>query len=222
MKNLGLRVDFHVHSLFSDGELLPSEIARRALALDYGAVGIADHVDVSNLDLIVPRIVKVAEELNKHGEIEVIPGVEITHVPPKSIPKLAKYAKELGSKIVIVHGETIIEPVSKGTNLAAVKCTDVDILSHPGIIAISEAELARSNGIFFEITSRNGHCLTNGHVALTARAAKVDVVVNADAHAPEDLITQERAYQVAIGSGFTREEALKIIKNNPAKILKRI
>ena len=221
MKNLGPRIELHTHSLFSDGELLPSEIARRAIALNYKAVGITDHVDISNLDLIVPRIVMAAEELNKQGEIEVIPGVEITHVPPKSIPKLAKSAKDLGAKIVIVHGETIVEPVPIGTNAVAVRCADVDVLSHPGLISPSEAELARKNDIFLEITSRKGHCLTNGYVAQIAMDVKVDSIVNSDAHTPEDLISQEEAYKIALGAGFSEKKSLEVVKN-PKKILKRI
>ena len=44
------RIDLHVHSFFSDGVLLPSEILRRAATLGYGAVSITDHADASNLD----------------------------------------------------------------------------------------------------------------------------------------------------------------------------
>ncbi len=48
--NENQRLDLHVHSLFSDGVLLPSEILRRAAAKGYGAVAITDHADASNLD----------------------------------------------------------------------------------------------------------------------------------------------------------------------------
>ena len=43
------RIDLHMHSLFSDGELLPSEIARRAYVLGHEAIAITDHVDYSNI-----------------------------------------------------------------------------------------------------------------------------------------------------------------------------
>ena len=45
------RIDLHMHSLFSDGELLPSELARRALKLNHEAIAITDHVDYSNIPL---------------------------------------------------------------------------------------------------------------------------------------------------------------------------
>ena len=53
-------IDFHTHTLFSDGVLNPSELVRRANNMGYEAIGIADHVDGSNLDFVVERIVKVA------------------------------------------------------------------------------------------------------------------------------------------------------------------
>ena len=49
------RIDLHTHSIFSDGELLPSEIARRAQVLDHEAVAITDHVDASNIDTETDR-----------------------------------------------------------------------------------------------------------------------------------------------------------------------
>jgi putative hydrolase len=86
---IGKRIDFHIHSIFSDGSLIPSELARRAQVLNYEAIAITDHVDFSNIESIIPSIVKVSNELNKKLEVKVIPGVEITHVPPSSISKLA-------------------------------------------------------------------------------------------------------------------------------------
>ena len=46
------RIDLHMHSLFSDGELLPSELARRALVLGHETIAITDHVDYSNIETI--------------------------------------------------------------------------------------------------------------------------------------------------------------------------
>ena len=50
-------IDLHTHSLFSDGELLPSELIRRAYITGYTALAITDHVDSSNIDFVIPRIV---------------------------------------------------------------------------------------------------------------------------------------------------------------------
>jgi len=67
-------------------------------------------------------------------------------------------------KIIVVHGETITEPVMPGTNKKALM-SDIDILAHPGLISDDEAELAAEKGIYLEITARKGHSITNGHVA---------------------------------------------------------
>ena len=65
--------------------------------------------------------------------------------------------------LVVVHGETMAEPVVKGTNRAAVDCEFVDVLAHPGFITLDEARIATANGVHLELTSRRGHSLTNGH-----------------------------------------------------------
>jgi histidinol phosphatase-like PHP family hydrolase len=139
--------------------------------------------------------------------------VELTHVPPEHIAPLAKKAKELGAEIVVVHGETPAEPVMPGTNAAAVACRDVDVLAHPGFITLEEARTAKSNGIFLEITARKGHNMTNGHVVRIAREAGAAMVVDTDAHAPDDLITGKRAREVALGAGLSEAEASATAEN---------
>ncbi|MDP2992501.1 MAG: histidinol phosphate phosphatase domain-containing protein, partial [Deltaproteobacteria bacterium] len=157
-------IDFHTHSLFSDGELLPSELVRRVECLGYKFVAISDHADSSNIDLIIPRITKVAADINRYSKTRLIPGIELTHIAPSLIQPLAKEARKLGAKVVVVHGETLVEPVAPGTNRAALE-SPIDILAHPGLISEEEVMLAARKGIFLEITCRRGHCLTNGHVA---------------------------------------------------------
>jgi histidinol phosphatase-like PHP family hydrolase len=219
---IGKRIDFHIHSIFSDGSLIPSELARRAQVLNYEAIAITDHVDFSNIESIIPSIVKVSDELNKKLEVKVIPGVEITHVPPSSISKLASKAKKLGAKVILVHGETLAEPVDPTTNYEAVKCEDVDILAHPGLIKEEDAKLAKDNGVFLELTSRSNHCLSNGHVANLFKKTGVKILINSDAHDPEDLMTQDYAYKIALGSGLTNEEALRVLKDYAHELLKRV
>ena len=206
-------IDLHTHTLFSDGELIPSELVRRARTLGYQAIALTDHADFTNVDLLLDGA-KKARYLEEGYDIKVLAGVEITHVPPKCIPKLARRAKKLGADIVVVHGESPVEPVAPLTNLAAVECKEVDILAHPGFITEEEAGLAADNGIYLEITSRYGHNVTNGHVASTARAAGAKLVVDTDTHAPGDLITRERALLVARGAGLSAEEAEASLQNS--------
>ncbi|KAF0122784.1 MAG: hypothetical protein FD151_608 [bacterium] len=206
-------IDLHTHSIFSDGELLPSELVRRAEVIGYQAIAITDHADISNLDFIVPRIVSVCDDLSSKWRIRAIPGIEITHVPPSIISKLEKRARNMGAKIVVVHGETTVEPVPPGTNREAL-LSDIDILAHPGLITEEEVKMAKERGICLEITTRAGHSLTNGHVAKLAIKIGARLVLNTDSHSPCDLITLEKAKTIAMGAGLSEEEFNKLRKNS--------
>ena len=213
------RIDLHMHTLFSDGELLPSELARRALKLKHKVIAMTDHVDWSNVEAI-PTIQDAIDDINENWDITAVLGAEVTHAPLESIDGIAKRAKELGAKIVVVHGETLNEPVLPGTNRAAVESKYVDILGHPGLITKEEAEIALKNDIYLEISARKGHCLGNGHVANIAREVGNKLLVDTDSHAPGDLITFEKSYEVALGAGLNNDEAMKAIVDNPHELLK--
>ncbi len=205
-------IDLHTHSIFSDGELVPAEHLRRVESLGYEAVAITDHADSSNLDFIIPRIVRVAEDLNRYSSTRLIPGIELTHIPPEMFSELVPLARELGAKIIVGHGETVMEPVKSGTNLAAINA-GVDILAHPGFITHDDAVLAAEKGVFLELTGRKGHSLTNGHVARIAAAAGALLALNADAHGPGDFMTAEMAETVALGAGLDRARYEKLRKD---------
>jgi histidinol phosphatase-like PHP family hydrolase len=202
-------IDLHTHSLFSDGELVPAEHLRRVEILGYEAIAITDHADSSNLDFIIPRIIQAADDLNKYSSTRLIPGIELTHIPPSMFAELVVKARDLGAQIIVGHGETVMEPVMAGTNLAAIQA-GVDILAHPGFITRQEAELAAADNVFLELTGRKGHSLTNGYVAKMAEEAGALLVVNADAHGPGDFLTAEMAEKVALGAGLSKERYKKL------------
>ncbi len=213
-------IDLHTHTLLSDGELLPSELIRRAHIAHYKALAITDHVDASNIDFVVPRIVAAVESVAEYTEMKIIPGAEITHVPPKQIEKLVSKARELGAKIVLVHGETVVEPVVPGTNSAGIDA-GADMIAHPGLITAEDALKAKDNEIALEITSRKGHSLSNGYIAKVAAETGATLVINTDAHAPEDLISLYRAKIVLRGSGIA-EESIEQILANSQKLVDKI
>lgn len=208
-----------MHSLFSDGELLPSELARRTANLNHEVIAITDHVDYSNVEQI-PQIQNAIDDINANWNIKVVLGAEVTHVPTESIDGVAKKAKDLGAQIVVVHGETLNEPVIEGTNYAAVNSEYVDILGHPGLITYEEAQIAKENGIYLEISARSGHCLGNGHVANIASEVGNKLLVNTDTHSPDNLITFEKSYEIALGAGLSKKEAMAAIVDNPRELLK--
>jgi putative hydrolase len=212
-------IDLHTHTMLSDGELIASELVHRARVNGYSAIGLTDHVDASNLEAVAEATLRAAEALNKHQPVTVIPGVELTHVPPSHIAELAQRARELGLPLVCAHGETRAEPVAPGTNRAALE-SQIDILVHPGLIGDADARLAAERGIHLELSARKGHCITNGHVARVALAVGARLVVNTDAHAPEDLLTEAAWQAVARGAGLTAEQAAEAARNSEALVEK--
>lgn len=206
-------IDLHTHTFFSDGELVPSELVRRAQQKGYTAIGIADHVDSSNIDFVVPRIVKVARVLNRHWDIKVIPGAELTHVPIEEIVPLTRLARKLGAKIVICHGQTVSEPVLSGTNKAAINA-GVDILAHPGLITKEDAALAKKKGVYLEITTRKLHLATNKHLIRLARETGARLVLNTDSHSGDDLVAKRDAVKILRALKLKKGEIEAIFSNS--------
>lgn len=206
-------IDLHTHSVLSDGALLPAELARRAYVAGYKVLAITDHVDSGNLAIVLSQLIKVSEDLSRYMRLKVLPGVELTHVPPPQITELVTLACKLGAKIIVVHGESPVEPVISGTNLAALKC-DIDILAHPGLITEKEVKLARRKGISLEISARRGHSLTNGHVAKLAKRFGAKMVINTDAHSPSELFTKEILRKVGLGAGLSEKEYRSVLENS--------
>jgi histidinol phosphatase-like PHP family hydrolase len=206
-------IDLHTHTLFSDGELVPAELARRAERLGYRWLAITDHVDSSTLEHAIRGAVAAAAEIARYWKIRVLPGAELTHNPPELLPELIREARRMGAKVVVVHGETLVEPVPEGTNAMAI-AGGCDILAHPGMITAREARSAARRGVTLEISARKGHCLANGHVVAAALAAGAGLVVNSDAHSPGDLIARETAARVARGAGLAERSVAALFRES--------
>ena len=206
-----------MHTLLSDGELIPAELVRRCQAHAFRTIVIADHVDESTIDFVVPRLARFAHAINIRGSLRVVPGAELTRCPPRDIARLTQDARRLGAEMVLCHGETIIEAVAPGTNRAAI-LAGVDLLAHPGLITPEDAREAARRGVFLEVSGRPGHSLANGHVVRVARQAKADLIFGSDAHDPVDIITLDHALAILAGSGLDRREAEAVFRNAEKKI----
>lgn len=154
--------------------------------------------------------------------IEVFTGVELTHLPPECIAEAATAARAAGADLVVVHGETTVEPVPPGTNLAALRAKDVDVLGHPGLLTVEEARLAVEHEKFIEISARRGHSLSNGRVVGHCLAAGARLIVDSDGHAPTDLLTEARARIVALGAGVPEAQLPQVLVENPQRLLARL
>jgi histidinol phosphatase-like PHP family hydrolase len=193
-------IDLHTHSLFSDGELTPAELTRRFEVAGYKALAITDHGDQSNIDLIIPRLVAFCEQINRRQGIRVIPGIELTHVPPEFMPALVSRSREIGARLVVVHGESVVEPVAPGTNRMAIE-SFVDILAHPGLITEDEVLLAKNQSL---------------KLARLAQKTGAPMVLDSDTHGPGDIWPAVRLHQIVEGAGLTRDDYHTLMENAEA------
>ena len=246
MQNEGF-YDFHTHTVFSDGGMIPAGLMQRAMVRGCLGLAITDHVDSSNLEWAFENLLKFVEELGqewqsdivpggdvttaplntldsealaKNWHLPIIPGVELTSVPPRKIAALAQKARSLGAKWIVVHGETIMEPVAPGTNRAAIEA-GVDLLSHPGLITADDAARAAELGVHLEITTHKGHGMANGWVAQRARESGAKLLLNTDCHVSADILDAKQRRAIAFGSGLTAEEVDRIWQNG-RRIITRI
>jgi len=202
---------------------LPAALIREAEIRGHSALAITDHVDASNIEEVIEALTHFEKEMAGKLSIKFIPGVEISYIKPQYVAEYCQKARRLGAKLIIVHGESPVEPVYPGTNHAAVKEKGlVDILAHPGNINEEDAILAAKNEVFLELTTRKGHRDGNRHVAEIARRYHAKLIVDTDCHSEHDLITQEQAFSLCKEAGLTDEEAIQTIRDNPQELIKRI
>lgn len=198
--------DFHTHSLISDGDLIPAESVRRAEMSGYRILGFADHSDLATLPAQMPVIIAAAKAENRSGAgMTVLPGTEVTHVRPGQIGEAVGLARELGAAYVVVHGETLAEPVAPGTNRAAIEA-GADILAHPGLITRDEVKLAAARGVMLEISGKRGHSLANGHVARLARECGAMLLFGSDSHTAGEMPDRGFAERICLAAGLDQAE----------------
>ncbi len=211
--------DLHTHSLLSDGELLPSEVAVHYAALGYKAIAITDHSDYSNIKTNLAAITEFARHWPKSSPIRVLPGIELTHLPLEQFKPLAALARKKGAQIIVAHGETSAEPVMPGTNRAALQ-SDIDILAHPGMITDDDIRLAVKRGIFLEVTARKGHRDCDAHVIARALELGAKLIINTDSHSPENIMPRSEVYKIVSEFGLTPDQ-IKRIEEDTESLLRR-
>jgi putative hydrolase len=214
--------DFHTHTFYSDGVLSPMEQARRAHVNGYSLIGLTDHMGIGGVDRLLEALRRDRECIEAEWDLQVVIGVELTHVPAGSIGRAAEHARNQGAEIVVVHGETPVEPVPAGTNRAAIECGLVDVLAHPGLLTPDDAELAVRNGVYLEISARRGHSLTNGYVARLAQDVGASLLVNSDAHEPSDLLSVDFQERVARGAGISVDQLSRVLITNARELADRV
>jgi putative hydrolase len=214
--------DFHTHTFLSDGLNSPIELIRYAIAAGYSCIAITDHASYSNIDGLIEAAKRDCKLAEQYWDIIAIPGVELTNIPVESIDDMAKYARDKGARLVVVHGESTVEKVEPGTNLKAVTSGNVDLLAHPGLLTGEEAKIAVKNDVYLEITSRAGHSLSNGIVAKTGSQVGARFLLNSDSHSHKDLYMEGIQKKVALSAGLEESQYEEIIKINNNDFLKKL
>ena len=215
------RIDFHSHTYLTDGANSATDMWFAADLCGHQALAITDHVGLDDPRRILEHLAAEATAFEE-GPMVTLIGVELSMLPARRIAEAARRARAAGAEIVIVHGETLSEPVPRGTNRAALESPDVSVLAHPGLLEPKDAELAKERGVFLELSARKGHALANGHVARVALEAGADLVVDSDAHATLDLLTLGAARNIALGAGLRAEDVLRALHEGPEKLLRRL
>lgn len=214
------RYDFHAHTYLTDGESSATDMWRHSDRLRHRAQAITDHLGMEDPAPLLARLLQEAKAWEGAPLITLV-GVEVSMVPPRRIADVARAARRAGAEIVIVHGETPVEPVPAGTNRAALEAAEVDLLAHPGLLSEADASLAHDHGKVLELSARRGHSLGNGRVAQRALQASVDLVVDSDAHSPEQLVPHELAQRIAAGAGLDAAGIARALEDGPERLLRR-
>ena len=205
--------DFHIHVNCSGGRggLLPSEAMRLAKCAGFRAVGLIVRADPSTLPILLPTLKTLVKTCSLYADIEAFAGVELVHVPPALLPDAVGQAREQGAALILAHGESIprqlADVVETGTNLAAINA-GVDILAHPGLITVEDAQLAAEKGVLLELNTAPRHCLANGHIVRMAERFGCELL-NSDASSSADFespdVTQALRKAAALGAGLDAE-----------------
>jgi len=196
-------VDLHSHSTLSDGTLTIEAMVAMAEQRGYDAYAVTDHAmgGLNNHRDMAAAVRSEIDRLSRHTRVQLFAGVELSDYPPDRIARAASDARDAGAQVIVVHGECVSMKVEPGTNQAAVRSLDVDILAHPGLLSEQDAAEARRHDVYIELSARQGHCLANGHVYQVVRQAGAHVVVDSDAHDAEGLLSAEKVAVVVCGAG---------------------
>ena len=117
-------------------------------------------------------------------------GVELLNIPPALIRPAVAESRNCGAQIVLVHGESIMDAVEKGTNFAAIDA-GVDILACPGMLDQAAADLAAERHVFVELSGSPRHAFANARTIAMCISSQVAIVCGSGASRAEELHSPE-------------------------------
>lgn len=213
-------IDVHIHITASSAPqssgLSAGEALRLASLNGYRAAAlILRHggLDVPDLTPLIDDI----KNLSLHTNMEAVLGVELVHIPPALLPQAVKNMRSSGADIVLVHGETLLEPVAEGTNFAAIDA-GADILAHPGLIDETAASYAAERGVALELSSAPRHAFANAHLIAMARRFGCTLLPGSSAHTAQDIYPPSLRNRLYQGAGMTVKE-LSLLRQHAEKFI---
>jgi putative hydrolase len=221
---LPVLIDLHSHSILSDGTLSIEEMVAAAERHGYEAYAVTDHAfgnDPHYLD-VVSEVRRQIDALRPETPMSLFAGVELTDFAPESIAGAAEAVRRVGAQVVVVHGECPTLDVPPGTNAAAVRCEEVDVLAHPGLISERDADEATVRGIYLELSARQGHCWSNGHVYQTARKSGAFLVVDSDAHEESGLLSVPQVRALIRGAGTSELSLNQVVNQMTPRLIAKL
>ncbi len=168
--------DYHIHSILSDGELWPDEIAEHYKDFPYM---ITDHVNWNKRTKMVKRILSSVPKGHRGAEIHT------SGADPSRLDKLALYLKERGIERVLVHS------FNKETDdWIAHESKHIDVWAHPGEITEIQAIACSRKFIKLEITANPKHSRWNRHIKRLAERYGIGLSYGTDTHISSQLLHQ--------------------------------
>ncbi|MDR2727177.1 MAG: histidinol phosphate phosphatase domain-containing protein [Deltaproteobacteria bacterium] len=190
--------DAHIHP---GTNLVPAEAAALARQAGYRRIALLCRCDQTSLRRLFPPLFRACGALALYGEGEVLPGVELVHLPPPLLAETVAEARALGAALVAVHGEFPGGCVPLGTNLAALEA-GADLLLHPGNLTDAEAALAAARGVHLELSLCSRHALFNGHIARLAERHQAPLLTGSNAGRPEEIVALPDRRAILHGAGL--------------------
>ncbi|UCE92318.1 MAG: PHP domain-containing protein [Methanobacteriota archaeon] len=213
------RMDFHIHSDYSDGTASLEDIVTEALRWRLEAIGIVDHVR-GDADWLADRQRQIDELRGEHGdELEIFSGIEVkVRDEEGALNVLPQATEKVDFVIASFHGvpRSVEERMEGGDRDALVdwwhSCTrilldcghDAHILGHPDRILVDRAlsvgsarmkrlvEQALASRMFLEWNPAAAYPVQPFATALAERGAP-NVTYGSDAHSTSELTDALRA-----------------------------
>jgi predicted metal-dependent phosphoesterase TrpH len=181
------RVDLHVHTTFSDGDMTPVEMVTEALKLGLAGIAITDHDDIGGVEVAI-------EAVGTSG-FEVVPGVELSTSDGKSDLHILGYFIDVHDGNLLRYLEMFRDARLKRGIKMVERLRDMGVeievdavLEIAGEGAVGRPHIAAA-------------LLKNGCVATSEEAFRNYIGFNSPAYVPKYQLKPSEAFEVIANAG---------------------